>query len=61
MGFLIYMTFKMMFKFCWWMLLLTLLLGWIMVVLPVAIVASLTGHDRTAHRWMRSVNWRRLL
>ena len=55
-GFVIYMIFKMAFKLSWWML----LLCWAMVALPVALIASLTGHDRAARQWMRSLNWRRV-
>lgn len=56
MGFVIYMTFKMASK----MFALMLLLCWAVIALPVALIASLTGHDRTARQWMRSMHWRRM-
>ena len=60
MFFLIYMMFKMMFKLFWWALLVELWLFWAMVALLVGLIASLTGHDRVARQWMRSLNWRRV-
>jgi hypothetical protein len=50
----------MMFKFFWWALLAEVWLCWAMVALTVAFIASLTGHDRAARQWMRSLNWRRV-
>jgi hypothetical protein len=43
-GSLIYMIFKLF----WWMLLAEVWLCWALVALTVALIASLTGHDRTA-------------
>ena len=60
-GFLIYMSLKVTFKMVWWALVVELWLGWAMVALTVALIASLTGHDGTARQWMRSLNWRRVL
>jgi hypothetical protein len=55
-GSLIYMIFKLF----WWMLLVEVWLCWALVALTVALIASLTGHDRAARHWMRSLNWRRV-
>jgi hypothetical protein len=50
----------MMFKLFWWALLAELWLCWALVALTVALIASLTGHDRAARQWTRSMNWRRV-
>jgi hypothetical protein len=55
-GFIIYMTIKL----CWKVLLVEAWLCWAMVVLLVALIASVTGHHRTAQQWMRSLNWRHM-
>jgi hypothetical protein len=57
---LVYVTCKLFFKLCFWMI---LVFGWLMlamIVLPVALIASVTGHERTAtaRQWQRSLRWR---
>jgi hypothetical protein len=53
-GFLIYMACKL----CWRALVGMLWVCCAALVFPAALVASVCGHDRTARRWMRSLNWR---
>jgi hypothetical protein len=55
-SFIVYMMFKITFKAFWWML----WLCWAMLALTVSLIASLTGHDRAARQWTRSLNWRRV-
>jgi hypothetical protein len=43
-----------------WFFMLSLWLIWAIVALPIALIASITGNDRAAHQWMRSLRWRRL-
>lgn len=59
-AFLIYMIIKVTAKFFWWMLLIGFWLCWVLVAMMVALVLSLTGNDRAARRWRRSMNWRRV-
>jgi uncharacterized membrane protein YtjA (UPF0391 family) len=54
--FLIYLAVKLM----WRMLLLCFWLSWMIVALPIALIAGATGHDRIARQWMQSLNWRRV-
>ena len=54
MGFLIVWVVRLL----WRVLLLELWLCWALVVLTVVGIASMTGHDRTARKWMHSLNWR---
>jgi hypothetical protein len=42
----------MIFKLFWWALLVEVWLCWALVALTVALIASLTGHDRAARQWM---------
>jgi hypothetical protein len=53
MGFLIVLAIR----FMWWVLLASFWLCWAMIVLPIALVAIVTGHQRAANQWMRSLNW----
>jgi hypothetical protein len=46
------------FKLCAWMVLLTAWLMLAMIVLPIAIIASATGHHHAARQWQRSLRWR---
>ena len=57
MGFLIYMILKMTFKAGWWMVLGMVWLCWAMVALPIALIASATGNERSSRQWMRSMRW----
>jgi hypothetical protein len=50
----------MIFKLFWWLLLVEVWLCWALVALTGSLIASLTGHDRAARQWMRSLNWRRV-
>ena len=50
----------MIFKLFWWLLLVEVWLWWALVALTGSLIASLTGHDRAARQWMRSLNWRRV-
>lgn len=59
MAFLIYMIIKMTAKGFWWLLLIGFWLCWVLGALTVALVLSLTGNDRAARQWRRSMNWRR--
>ena len=54
MGFLIFWVVRLV----WRVLLLELWLCWALVALTVVGIASMTGHDRAARKWMRSLNWR---
>jgi hypothetical protein len=55
---LIYIMCKLTMKLCVWSVLVSVWLMWAMVVLPIALVASLTGNDRVARQWQRSLRWR---
>jgi hypothetical protein len=47
-------------RLIWWCLVLELWLCWALIALIVTVIASLTGHERVARQWMRSMNWRRV-
>lgn len=53
MGFLIYGMIKLFVG----MIKLSIWLVWAMIVLVVVITASLTGHERVARQWGRSLRW----
>jgi hypothetical protein len=58
MFWLIFMMFKWTIKLCVLLVMLEVWLLWAIVALPVALIASATGHDRTARQWQRSLRWR---
>jgi hypothetical protein len=33
---------------------------WLMIALPVMLIALATGNDRTARQWQRSMRWRHI-
>jgi hypothetical protein len=55
---LVYVTCKLFFKLCFWMMLLSTWLMLAMIVIPVVLIASATGHERVAKEWWRSLRWR---
>jgi hypothetical protein len=53
---LIYLFIKLM----WLMFVLMFWLTWVLIALPVVVIASATGHQRAARQWQRSMRWRHI-
>ena len=56
MGYVIYMTVKLF----WWLLVAMVWCSWALLVIGIVAIVSLTGHDRAAKQWSRTLNWRRM-
>jgi hypothetical protein len=48
-------------KICVWMILSEFWLVWAMIALPVAAIASASGHRAASRQWTRSLDWQRAL
>jgi len=59
--FLMFSLVRLSVKLMVWSVMAGLWLMWAMLALPVALVASVSGNDRLARLWMRSLRWPRLL
>lgn len=58
---LAFMLIKWSVKLCVLMVVLEFWIMWAMIALPVAVIASATGHQATSRQWMRSLNWQRAI
>jgi hypothetical protein len=56
----VFLVFYLMIKWTLKMFWAMLWLYWALIALTVAFILSVTGHDRAARQWKRSLNWRRV-
>ena len=55
---LVYLMCKLTIKLFIWYVMAAAWLMWAIIALPVVLIASASGNDRTARQWKRSLRWR---